>query len=192
MKKPKSFSLIAVLIILLGYTELAQAFYDPNTGSFLSRDPIEERGGENLYAFVRNDAVNTFDLLGMISETAEYSREKGSVSNGKPNFDDPMVTASHTITVSADDSQCKLEDVNNKKCCKGDVSVKIEFSTKRPDKVTLPLTLGINSSGLIVGDQFHRVTGPEGAKRGAVYTTGQIDLPSAPCSLGLCYKLLST
>lgn len=65
MKPTKSFSLIAVLIILLGYTELVHAFYDPNTGSFLSRDPIEERGGENLYGFVRNDAVNHVDVLGL-------------------------------------------------------------------------------------------------------------------------------
>ena len=67
MKPPKSFSLIAVLIVLLGYTELAQAFYDPNTGSFLSRDPIEERGGENLYGFVRNDGVGRVDVLGLVT-----------------------------------------------------------------------------------------------------------------------------
>ena len=65
MKLPKSFSLITVLIILLGYTDLAQAFYNPETGSFLNRDPIEERGGENLYGFVRNDGVNKFDKLGL-------------------------------------------------------------------------------------------------------------------------------
>ena len=67
MKLPKSFSLITVLIILLGYTEQAQAFYNPETGSFLNRDPIEERGGENLYGFVRNDGVNGRDYLGMKS-----------------------------------------------------------------------------------------------------------------------------
>jgi uncharacterized protein RhaS with RHS repeats len=65
MKSSKSFSLITVLIILLGYTELAHAFYNPETGSFLNRDPIEERGGENLYGFVRNDGVNQWDLLGL-------------------------------------------------------------------------------------------------------------------------------
>ena len=31
-----------------------------------SRDPIEERGGINLYGFVENDAVNNLDYLGMI------------------------------------------------------------------------------------------------------------------------------
>lgn len=65
MKLRKSFSLITILFVVLGFTELAQAFYNPETGRFLSRDPIEERGGENLYGFVRNDGVNKWDLLGL-------------------------------------------------------------------------------------------------------------------------------
>ena len=65
MKSRKSFSLITILFLLLGFGELAQAYYNPETGNFLSRDPIEERGGENLYGFVRNDAVNGTDYLGM-------------------------------------------------------------------------------------------------------------------------------
>ena len=40
-------------------------FYDPITGSWPSRDPIEERGGLNLYGFVGNDGVNWIDLLGL-------------------------------------------------------------------------------------------------------------------------------
>jgi RHS repeat-associated protein len=39
-------------------------FYDPVTGRWPSRDPIEERGGLNLYAFVRNQVGSYFDLLG--------------------------------------------------------------------------------------------------------------------------------
>jgi hypothetical protein len=34
-------------------------------GRWLSRDPIEEQGGYNLYAMVNNDAVNRLDFLGM-------------------------------------------------------------------------------------------------------------------------------
>ena len=40
-------------------------YYDPLTGRWLNRDPIEERGGLNLYGFVGNDGVNWVDLLGM-------------------------------------------------------------------------------------------------------------------------------
>ena len=38
--------------------------YEPVTGRWLSRDPIEERGGIGLYGFYRNSAVIGFDVLG--------------------------------------------------------------------------------------------------------------------------------
>lgn len=40
-------------------------YYDPVTGRWPSRDPIGERGGENLYGFVGNNGVNSFDFLGL-------------------------------------------------------------------------------------------------------------------------------
>ena len=39
-------------------------YYDPKTGKWPSRDPIEEEGGMNLYGFVGNDGVNKWDVLG--------------------------------------------------------------------------------------------------------------------------------
>ena len=39
-------------------------YYDPLTGRWPSRDPIEERGGVNLYGFVGNYSYGTFDILG--------------------------------------------------------------------------------------------------------------------------------
>lgn len=40
--------------------------YAPETGRWLSRDPIEEEGGANLYAFIGNDSANKVDLLGLV------------------------------------------------------------------------------------------------------------------------------
>jgi len=40
-------------------------YYDPQTGRWPSRDPIEERGGINLYAFVGNNSISYWDLLGL-------------------------------------------------------------------------------------------------------------------------------
>jgi hypothetical protein len=40
-------------------------YYDPVTGRWPSRDPIGERGGVNLYAFVGNDGINSIDLFGL-------------------------------------------------------------------------------------------------------------------------------
>jgi RHS repeat-associated protein len=39
-------------------------WYDPATGRWPSRDPIEEVGGMNMYGFVRNNSVRFFDILG--------------------------------------------------------------------------------------------------------------------------------
>ena len=41
------------------------AYHDPNTGRFISRDPIEEDGGLNLYAMVWNNPINRTDNLGL-------------------------------------------------------------------------------------------------------------------------------
>ncbi|NCC60829.1 MAG: RHS repeat-associated core domain-containing protein [Verrucomicrobiae bacterium] len=40
-------------------------YYSPALGRWLSRDPIEEQGGLNLYGFVNNDPVNKWDRLGL-------------------------------------------------------------------------------------------------------------------------------
>ena len=39
-------------------------YYDPETGRWPNRDPMGEQGGYNLYAFVGNNGVNSFDYLG--------------------------------------------------------------------------------------------------------------------------------
>jgi RHS repeat-associated protein len=39
-------------------------YYDPITGRWPSRDPIEGEGGLNLYGFVGNKTINTWDILG--------------------------------------------------------------------------------------------------------------------------------
>jgi RHS repeat-associated protein len=39
--------------------------YDPNQGRWLSRDPLGEAGGLNLYGYVGNDPVNATDPLGL-------------------------------------------------------------------------------------------------------------------------------
>jgi len=40
-------------------------YYSPGMGRWLSRDPIAENGGLNLYGFVYNDTVNMADVLGL-------------------------------------------------------------------------------------------------------------------------------
>jgi uncharacterized protein RhaS with RHS repeats len=49
----------------LGIYYYGYRYYDPVTGRWPSRDPIEEGGGTNLYGFVGNDGVNWWDYLGL-------------------------------------------------------------------------------------------------------------------------------
>ena len=48
-----------------GLSYYGYRYYDPKTGRWLSRDPIGEEGGVNLYGFVGNSSVNSIDLLGL-------------------------------------------------------------------------------------------------------------------------------
>jgi RHS repeat-associated protein len=59
-------------------------YYDPLTGRWPSRDPIEEAGGINLYGFAGNDLQNWIDYLGLI--------EKKKDDFGRECCEDKMVT----------------------------------------------------------------------------------------------------
>ena len=51
--------------LMFAALEPARGFYDPGTQRWLNRDPIEERGGVNLYGFVGNRPVTTVDKEGL-------------------------------------------------------------------------------------------------------------------------------
>ena len=47
-----------------GLVAYQRRFYSPGLGRWLNRDPIEERGGENLYGFCRNNTAANYDRDG--------------------------------------------------------------------------------------------------------------------------------
>jgi RHS repeat-associated protein len=49
-------------------------YYNPSMGRWLNRDPIEEEGGHDLYAFVGNDPGNYVDSLGLEEITKDLPR----------------------------------------------------------------------------------------------------------------------
>lgn len=55
-------------------------YYSPTMGRWISRDPIEEEGGNNLYAFVGNTPINSYDLLGMDGTLLEEEAAGGIAS----------------------------------------------------------------------------------------------------------------
>ncbi len=50
-----------------GLVSYLMRFYNPPDGRWLNRDPIEEQGGENLYAFCRNNGVSNIDAYGLVT-----------------------------------------------------------------------------------------------------------------------------
>ena len=48
-------------------------YYDPKTGRWPSRDPIEENGGINLYGFAGNDGVDQWDYLGKVTQNCKIT-----------------------------------------------------------------------------------------------------------------------
>ena len=66
-------TLFAIAVII--FTAQAHAVmylarpYDPNMGRWLSRDPIGEAGGVNLYGFVSNSPTKKIDPLGLVAVT---------------------------------------------------------------------------------------------------------------------------
>ena len=84
--------------------------YDPPTGRWPSRDPIDGMGGLNIYAFVANDGLNEFDGLGLAAFALLVSGPDGAndaqlianrdglnvrIKTGKENFD-AMLTVFET------------------------------------------------------------------------------------------------
>ena len=48
-----------------GLQNFGYRFYSSQLGRWLSRDPMQERGGVNLYGYVHNSPVGSFDVLGL-------------------------------------------------------------------------------------------------------------------------------
>ena len=51
--------------------------YDPDLGRWINKDPIAERGGLNLYAYVANHPLSGTDALGLEADTIEVIKSDG-------------------------------------------------------------------------------------------------------------------
>jgi hypothetical protein len=61
---------IAILyLIALASAPLVQAYYDPGIQRWINRDPIQEKGGNNLYVFVQNAPIDSSDPEGLDHNT---------------------------------------------------------------------------------------------------------------------------
>jgi RHS repeat-associated protein len=51
----------------IGWDNYGYRYYLPLLGRWSSRDPIEEKGGLNLYRFTKNEPVSSIDLFGLMT-----------------------------------------------------------------------------------------------------------------------------
>jgi hypothetical protein len=62
--KPNTLKLTWTIALFVLAVLPAHAFYNPTTGRWLSRDPMEESAGPNLFGFVENRTPDYLDVLG--------------------------------------------------------------------------------------------------------------------------------
>jgi uncharacterized protein RhaS with RHS repeats len=69
------------VLLYVGIVPQASAVYDPTVGRWLSRDPIGEEGGTNLYGYIFNNPIGLIDPLGLDAVFLV-----GSNAHGDPNY----------------------------------------------------------------------------------------------------------
>jgi len=82
--KPKQTLLFVVLLYGVSLAREAQAFYNPSTGRWLSRDPIHENGGLNLYEFTINNPESFYDYLGEDTVSDDLITLNAAVKRWRP------------------------------------------------------------------------------------------------------------
>lgn len=85
----------ATAIAVLFTANIASAFLDPNLGRWITRDPIGEQGGLNLYGYVGNNPINRVDPLGLLTVVVVGGPSPSSPDNSSGN---PLGYASIAVT----------------------------------------------------------------------------------------------
>jgi len=86
-------------------------YYNPTTGRWLSRDPLEEKGGENYYGFCDNDPVGSFDTFGLWRSRAGFTEHRQLT---KASFD-AVITPFPVVSEQCKKKMLKiLQDTNDK------------------------------------------------------------------------------
>lgn len=78
----KARCLVIIGIVLASIN--VRAFYSPEQGRWLSRDPMEEQHGEaNLYVFCGNSPISFIDFLGLLTSSEALAHYKSGADNPK-------------------------------------------------------------------------------------------------------------
>jgi hypothetical protein len=151
MNSTKTALIIALFPVLLLTAERVSAFYDPGVQRWINRDPINERGGMNLYRYVGNQPTSKVDprgldcngyaLMGMGGQgMANFASQHGVTSLGE------MLGAAQQTGYPADSvvSAAANEDFNQSTVVPVDEFVFVG--------IEIPLGLGgLHGEGLFLG-----------------------------------------
>jgi len=69
-----------------GYYYYGYRYYNPTTGRWLNRDPIEEEGGVNLYGMVGNNPVGNVDMLGLATYASVLADINYTIGQCRKNY----------------------------------------------------------------------------------------------------------
>lgn len=89
---------LAIAVLLLSMLSASRAGYDPTIGRWLSRDPIAEDGGINLYGYVRNQPIRFVDPLGLIDSIDASAATQGPAAIPQVALD----TVAETLALQAE------------------------------------------------------------------------------------------
>ncbi len=93
-------------------------YYDPLTGRWPSRDPIEEEGGVNLYGFVENRGTSSIDFLGKMPQFIDTPHTQPGiprVGDGEVSFRPSVIaTKLKTDDCSGDCKKNIWDDANSR------------------------------------------------------------------------------
>jgi len=78
-----------------GWDNYGYRYYLPQVGRWMSRDPIEERGGLNFYGMARNDPLNQVDYLGQFGTGMGYGSQSFFDQGLNPWTGKPLSPVSH-------------------------------------------------------------------------------------------------
>ena len=125
-------------------TELAYygyRYYSPEMGRWISRDPIGEDGGANLYGFVKNDIPNNHDRLGLRTTQCDTAEELQDAAD------------------KAGSECCPTCDNEYNALMRQAVSVRINLRDARDRTMTLTRWNTPRARGRVYGDTECRATG---------------------------------
>jgi RHS repeat-associated protein len=96
-------------------------YYNASTGRWLSRDPLDEDGSENLYGFAGNDSVDQSDYLGL------YTTAWGGTTIGQKNSGGRIGGRTLGKTEAKLSINNLKTSVKNCKCCLDSLDLKLEL-----------------------------------------------------------------